>query len=238
MARSFLSSSALCRSQPGARSGVPAARLSVALRLLLTIVTTYSAFARVLGSGAADGACPRVELYANGPRLAVVNIQHTFNCSEETFWSKIFFNESFNERLYKDVLKFPEFSQRTTDETATELRRVLNVTPRIPDLPTAVKKIAGDNMGYAEEGVFDKTARRFRMNVKPSTLGDKLSIRGEVWVEPAGEGKIVRRFKADVTCKVFGIGGMIEKIIVSELEKSWNTAATFTNEYIAQNNLT
>jgi hypothetical protein len=75
------------------------------------------------------------------------------------------------------------------------------------------------------------------MNVKPNALADKLSIKGEMWTEPAGEGKIRRIFKADVTCKIFGIGGMIEKRIVSDLEKSYDKAAQFTNQYIAENSL-
>jgi hypothetical protein len=75
------------------------------------------------------------------------------------------------------------------------------------------------------------------MQIKPNALADKLSVKGELWTEPAGPNKIRRMFKADVTCKIFGIGGMIEKRLVADMEKSYAIAAQFTNEYIAEKSL-
>lgn len=169
--------------------------------------------------------------------MAVANIEHTLNCNEETFWEKIFLDKAFNERLYKQVLRFPEFNEVKREDTGSEIRRTVAVTPDVGELPGPIRKVAGDNMSYSEEGVFDKQSRRYRMQVKPSTLADKLSIKGELWTEPAGPGKIKRIFKADVTCKIFGVGGMIEKRIISEMEKSYDTAARFTNQYVAENSL-
>ena len=34
-------------------------------------------------------------------------IEHTFDCSEDTLWSTVLFNEEFSRRLYKDTLRFP-----------------------------------------------------------------------------------------------------------------------------------
>ena len=169
--------------------------------------------------------------------MAVATIEHTLNCTVDTFWEKIFFNKEFNEQLYKQILRFPQFSEVKRDETGDEIRRVIEVTPDVGELPGPIRKVAGDNMSYAEEGVFDKKARRYRLKIKPNALADKLFISGEMWAEPAGEGKIRRIFKADVTCKVFGVGGMIEKRIISDMTKSYDTAAQFTNRYIAEKSL-
>jgi hypothetical protein len=169
--------------------------------------------------------------------MAVATIQHTLNCTDEVFWEKIFLDKGFNERLYKEVLRFPAYAEIKRDETEAEVRRLIEVTPDVGELPGPIRKVAGDNMSYAEEGVFNKKTRRYTMNVKPNALADKLAIKGEMWTEPAGEGKIRRIFKADVTCKIFGIGGMIEKRIVGDLEKSYDKAAVFTNQYIAEKSL-
>lgn len=167
--------------------------------------------------------------------MTVATIEHVLNCDEDTFWHKIFLDESFNDRLYKDGLHFPVFKEVKREDTGSEIRRVVEVTPNIGELPGPIKKVAGDNMSYAEEGVFDKKTKRYRLTIKPNTLADKLFVKGELWTEPAGPNKIKRLFKADVTCKIFGIGGMIEKRIISDMEKSYDLAARFTNDYLAKN---
>jgi hypothetical protein len=169
--------------------------------------------------------------------MAVTTIEHTINCSEDTFWDKLFLDDAFNQRLYKQALKFPGFNQVKTEDTAKEAHRTIEITPSVGELPGAIKKVLGDNMSYTEEGVLDKQSRRYRMQIKPHTLPDKISMKGELWTEPAGPNKLKRIFKAEVTCKVFGIGGMLEKLIISEMEKSYDVAAKFTNEYVAENSL-
>ncbi|HMJ11370.1 MAG TPA: DUF2505 family protein [Polyangiaceae bacterium] len=169
--------------------------------------------------------------------MAVATIEHTLNCNVDTFWDKIFLNKEFNDQLYKQVLRFPAFNEVSREETGDEIRRVIEVTPDVGELPGPIRKVAGDNMSYAEEGAFDKKAKRYKLKIKPNALADKLFISGEMWAEPAGDGKIRRIFKADVTCKVFGIGGMIEKRIISDMQKSYETAAKFTNQYIVEKSL-
>jgi hypothetical protein len=186
---------------------------------------------------AAAWAVWRSRLCVNGARMAVATIEHTLNCTVDTFWDKIFLNKEFNEQLYKEILRFPAFTEVKREETGDELRRTIEVTPDVGELPGPIRKVAGDNMSYVEEGVFDKKSRRYRLKIKPNALSDKLFISGEMWAEPAGEGKIRRVFKADVTCKVFGVGGMIEKRIIGDMTKSYDTAAKFTNQYIAEKSL-
>jgi len=169
--------------------------------------------------------------------MAAVNIQHTFNCSEDTFWDRIFFDESFNQHLYKEVLGFSVYKVKSLDDKGDEIQRVIEVSPKIGDLPGPIKKVVGENVSYAEEGIYDKKSRRYRLQIKPNALADKLSIKGELFTEPSGPSKCKRIFKADVTCKVFGIGGMIEKRIVADIEKSYDFGAKFTNEYIAEKGL-
>lgn len=169
--------------------------------------------------------------------MADLRIEHIFNCSEDTYWNELFFNDEFNRRLFLDALEFPKREVTKKEETDTEIRQTIEVTPKMGPMPAPLKKLVGDGLGYREEGVFDKKSRRYKVTIYSNKLTEKLHITGEFFLEPAGEGKIKRIYTSKVVAKVFGVGGMLEKTINSDMEKSYATAAKFTNEYIAEKGL-
>ena len=116
-------------------------------------------------------------------RMAEVHIAHVLDCDEGTFWSRIFLDDAFNERLYKQHLEFSDWSVLSRDETDASIRRVVEATPKVVDVPGPLKKLLGGTIRYREEGEYDKTRRVYRVRVVPGTLADKLSIRGEVTCE-------------------------------------------------------
>jgi len=164
--------------------------------------------------------------------MADIRIEHTFECGEDKFWKDIFFGDEFNRRMYLHHLKFKKWEVIEFRETETEIHRTVSVTPKVDDLPGAIKSLIGDNLGYREEGKFDKQRRRYKVNVVPSVLADKISVRGETWVEPLGDSKCRRLFQAQVSVKVFGVGSVIEKRLIADLQLSYNAGATFTAEYL------
>ncbi len=169
--------------------------------------------------------------------MAEVRIEHIYNCSEDTFWDKIFFEADYNERLFKDALQFPEYNVVSSEDTDTQVKRVIDVVPKLGPMPGPVKKLIGDGLGYREEGVFDKKTKRYTVKITPNKMADKMTTTGEMWCEPAGDGKVKRIYKGVVVAKIFGVGGMVEKNIIGDMEKSYEIGAKFTNEYIAEKGL-
>lgn len=166
-----------------------------------------------------------------------VRIEHTFECSEATFWDKIFLDEEYNRRLFIERLKFPVWRETKREERGGEIHRTVEVVPPLGDAPAALKKVIGDNAGYQERGVYDPAKRRYRIQIVPNTLADKLNVTGEMYTEALGDAKVKRIFRAEVTAKIFGIGGMFEKRIVSDLQRSYDASAKFTQTFIAEKNL-
>lgn len=166
--------------------------------------------------------------------MADVRIEHTFECDEDTFWKRIFFGEEFNRRMYLERLKFKQWEVAEFRETDTTIHRTVNVTPKVDDLPGAIKSLIGDNLGYREEGTFDKVRKRYSVNVIPSVLPDKISVTGETWLESPRPATCRRIFEAHVSVKVFGVGSIIEKRLIADLQLSYNAGATFTAEYLKE----
>ena len=115
--------------------------------------------------------------------------------------------------------------------------RTIEASPPIGDLPGALKAVVGDSAGYEERGVFNKKTHRYRVQVVPNRMSDKISVVVEMWTEPSGDGQCKRFAKATATAKIFGVGGMLEKKMLSDLERSYEKSASFTNTYVAEKGL-
>lgn len=170
--------------------------------------------------------------------MADIRIEHVFDCTEDRFWSEIFHADDYNQRLFKEALGFPVYDQVSRNETDATITRVLEVVPKLGDMPAALKKVVGEGLGYRETGTYDKAKRTYKSVVVPNKLADKTSIEGLLWTEPASDPKKCRRlFTAKVVSKVFMVGGMLEERILADMRASYDKSATFTNRYIAEKGL-
>jgi hypothetical protein len=169
--------------------------------------------------------------------MADTRIEHIYNCSEDTFWNQIFFDQEYNRRLFKEALEFPVYEQTEFKETDSEVRRSIKVVPKLGPMPGPLKAVIGEGIGYVENGVLDKKARRYTIDITPNKLAEKVTIKGTMFTEPKGDGKCNRVFECTVTAKIFGVGGMLEKRVLSDMQESYAKGAKFTNEYIAEKKL-
>lgn len=171
------------------------------------------------------------------PAMASLDIEHTFNCSEATYWDRIFLDPEYNERLFKTELKFPVWRELSREEKGGALHRVIEVVPYVGELPAALKAVVGEGIGYEERGVLDRNAKTYKVVVVPNKLADKLSVKVDLWTVADGDNKCRRKARAECSVKIFGVGGTIEKRMLSDLERSYTKSADFTNRFIAEKGL-
>ena len=169
--------------------------------------------------------------------MAEIRVEHVFNCSEETFWTKVFFDDDYNQRLFQQTLKFPVWRVLKSEDKGDQVLRTIEASPPIGDLPGALKAVIGDSAGYEERGVFDKKTRRYQVQVVPNRMADKVSVNVEMWTEPVGERQCKRFARATATAKIFGVGGLLEKKLLGDLERSYEKSATFTNTFVSEKGL-
>jgi hypothetical protein len=156
---------------------------------------------------------------------------------EDTYWSKIVFDEAFNKAMYETHMKFPGWSILDQKEDDAKITRKVRVEPRVGDLPGPVKKVLGDRLSYVEEGTFDRKTKKYTFKVTPSALPDKTKVAGEMWCETKGPKEIVRHCKISVEVKVMVVGRMVEDRILGDLRTSYEEGSVFTNAFIKENGL-
>lgn len=166
-------------------------------------------------------------------KMTDTRIEHTIQASQETFW-KVFFSDDYNQALFLKELQFDEWKIVSLDDKPDRLERVVDVIPKLPDLPGPLKKLAEDGAGYRERNVFDKKANRMSVSIEPSSLAGKLTIAGTIRTEPLGDNQCKRIVELQVNAKVFGIGGLIEGKVISEVKASYDKAAAFTNRWVKE----
>jgi hypothetical protein len=169
--------------------------------------------------------------------MATLQVEHTFNCSEDTFWDRIFLDTEYNERLFKGELKFPVWREVSREERGGALHRVLEVVPYVGELPAALKAVVGEGIGYEERGVLSRAAKTYKVEVVPNRMAEKISVKVEMSTTPEGDNRCRRKARAEATVKIFGVGGTIEKRLLSDLERSYQKSADFTNRFIAEKGL-
>ena len=164
-------------------------------------------------------------------------IKHTFNTDADTFWSKIFFDPAYNKALFEQHLKFTTYDVlEFTQQPDGAVHRRVECVPAI-ELPAVAKKVLGETVSYIEDGRFDPKSRRFSAEVLPKVGADKIKTRVVMWTEPEGDKRIARVAEVDSTVKIFGIGGMLETFMEKQMRVSYDTAADFTNKWIADKGL-
>jgi hypothetical protein len=166
-----------------------------------------------------------------------VTLRHEIDTDEDTFWSKLVFNDEFNEQMFLGAMKFPGWKVLESKEDDAKIVRRTQVDPPTGDLPGPVKKVIGDKLAYTEEGTFDKKSKRYSFKVTPSTMAEKTKVNGEMWTEKVGDKKVRRMCRISVEVKVFMVGSMVEDRIMQDLRSSYDSSAVYTNKYIQENGL-
>jgi len=164
-------------------------------------------------------------------------ISHPMNTDADTYWNKIFFDKEYNDKLFKDHLRFSKFNilELRKDPDGTVHKRV-DCNPGV-ELPGAIKKVLGDLSGYLEEGVFDPMAKRYRARITPGAAADKIRTHIEIFVASSGSGRSERVVEVDNEVKIFGVGKLAEKFLEQQLRTTYGAAAEFTNCWISDKGL-
>lgn len=170
--------------------------------------------------------------------MADVRFEHVLNCTEETFWSKLFFDEEFNRAMFLKHLGFDRWDLlEKTDSDAAVIQRVM-VSPPLGSMPAALKSILSGGISYEEKGRFDKATRVYTVEVTPSKMPDKVDISSRITTRPVDDGKRVARvFEGSVKARIFAIGGILEKKILGDLRDNYDKSVGFTNQWLADEGL-
>ena len=90
------------------------------------------------------------------------------------------------------------------------------------------------SFSYVEDGTFDKATKILTWKTTPSSMADKVTTKGTIKAEPAGDGKVLRISDFQYEAKVFAIGGILESAFEKSLRSGWEKSAEFLNNWLKE----
>jgi Protein of unknown function (DUF2505) len=166
--------------------------------------------------------------------MAGLHVEHVFHCNQDTFWQKVFLDDEYNRRMFLDHLHFSVWKVLSQNEQGGQVRRVIQAAPPLGDVPDLLRPVIGSSAEYEEHGTLDRDARHYQVKVVPGRLADRIRIELEMTTRPEGPDRCRRIVQGEVRAKIFGVGGLLEKKLVSDLTKSYENSAAFTNQFLAE----
>ena len=162
--------------------------------------------------------------------------RQTFDLSAETYWKELCLSLEYQERMYREALGCTRMNVlEHSGDFATGMKRRLQFEKPI-DAPAAVTKLFGKAVLLEEHSEFDPKAQRWTYRMVPGMMSDRLDIRGSIELT-ARNGHVEQVSKNSVTCKIFGLGGIIEHFIAKSTQEGNADKASFTRRYISEKGL-
>lgn len=165
--------------------------------------------------------------------MAEARIVNELNCSESMFWDTLFLDDEFNRRLYLEELGFSAWRVLKQREISSSvLEREIEVMPKVSDLPGPLRALVGEGLSYREIGLLDRQRHRYDVKAHSSKLGHRLLVEGSLTTEGIDATRCRRVFAVRVEAKIFGVGGLLEKRVIADLEQNHADSASFINRHL------
>lgn len=162
--------------------------------------------------------------------MKTVTIDQTFTgCSVEEF-AAVYFSEDFNTAVAPIAgMKERTLEEMTVLDDGREVRRV-KMVPSV-NLPKPVQKLTGGaDIVYYEVSTYDPKTKTVLYEID-SEAKDTIDVRGKISFLP-DNGGVRRLIEGTVKVSIFGLGGIIEKLIENEVKKGYDKIAAFMQTYI------
>ncbi len=101
------------------------------------------------------------------------------------------------------------------------------------DAPKAVQKLFGETSRFEEESVWREGSDEIQVALIPDKMTDRMSLRGRYKVADPGDGTSRVTLEIEVKVKIFGVGGLVEKMAAKELPKTFAKDAEYFNAHLA-----
>jgi hypothetical protein len=158
-------------------------------------------------------------------------VEHTFAKIGIADYEKLYFDEEFNAALCVAVKLNRTLMKR--DLAAGNFTRIARIGPE-REIPAPVAKIIGaSRLEYTEYVDYKWGSNKGSWRTESAILTDKIESAGHFGWEKRGDG-VMRWVDGEIKVKIFGLGGVVERFIVADIEKSYDQAAEFTKSYIAK----
>ena len=153
--------------------------------------------------------------------------EHVYDCEPEAFWAHHLDEAS---RRAKEVEGCGAVAFRVlSKEREGKAWVVRSELVEAPDLPGPVRRLFGESLRAEETLRWEEGSNTATFEHTPETLPDRVKLSGRLTTEPLGGGRCRVRLEAELTVKLFGIAGALERLAARELPLRQDKAMAWFN---------
>jgi hypothetical protein len=160
-----------------------------------------------------------------------VAIEHAFAGISRDDYEVLYFDEPFNVAL-GDALGLGRELVRLDRDRTTIIRHV-RCEPKREAGSAADRAFGSSRASFVEELEYSLVDHRGRWRTIPNVIPDRVKNSGTIEILD-GDGGARRLVRGEVKVSLFGFGGLVERLVVAEIEKSYAGAARFTETWLAR----
>lgn len=151
--------------------------------------------------------------------------EHRIPAAAEDFWEWLH-DPEYEARVAR-ALGLIEYRELARRESRGEVYRRIQVASPLPSslAPIVSRLVSVDEAGYLEEQWRSRDDRVVRWRMTPTILADRVTVEGELRVEPAGTKGCLRILDGDITARILGVGGLLERVAIREVIGGYAVAA-------------
>ena len=164
--------------------------------------------------------------------MAVI-LDDEFACSVADYWDRVFLTEAYQERLHVEGLGFRSYcSIEHREDSRGCVHRVIEVAG-VPGLPGVLQRLIPGG-GYVEKGRLVRAQDAWDFVIEPGGVGGRISIRGNVNLQPIGPERCRRTGEVRIEVRLPGLARQLSRSLTGLTELNQQRSAAFTHQFIEE----
>ncbi len=156
-------------------------------------------------------------------------IRQVIRTTPELFWTRLHASDDFAHYLYVESLGFGYEALEVDPSRGITRARIV---PKVP-APDLIVKLLGVDFSFVEDGVLGDD-RVYRFRILPSSMGERVTVRGEMRVHPEGDAHCIRHMTFAIDARIPGVGSIVEKFVERSTRQSYVDSHRITNRYLEE----
>ena len=151
-----------------------------------------------------------------------LSVKHDLPCTPERFW-EIYWDVGFQQKLAQ-VVRLKEHTVVSDEDSVTCRTASVFISPQ-REFPSVVRRVVKNaTAAFVEDRRWVKAESCVYWNVRPQALEGRANCQGTLRVTATATG-CERLIEGEVTVRLMGVGGLVERLVASNVTESLNASA-------------
>ena len=157
-----------------------------------------------------------------------VRIEQIYDCDTKNYLEQFFNVDSRSDREVNGAgaVSFSVLKSHCDDKVWSHVAEAVHPV----NAAAPVRKIFGETTRMEEHATWRLGTNTIELSYVPEKMKDKISCRGQIQANSTSDGKTRITMDLDINVKIFGVGGLVEKLVAKECPDAFAKDCEYFNK--------